>query len=278
MNIRRLASKENKPVSVSGRRDSLSGPNGCTSCMRFASQIKSVMERRGGGSQLQELRTLSEEIEVTGVHVKICGITSEKDASIAARAGASAVGFVFSKSPRQVTPEKARAIISTLPPFLQSVGVFVDEPAGKVREVADYCGLDLVQLHGKEPPEVCRSLSPRVVKAFRVQESSDLEMIPPYREAVRGVLLDSRVKGASGGTGRSFDWRIALEARDLGIPLILAGGLGPHNIRGALCRVRPFGVDVSSGVERAPGVKDPVLVRMFLEHVRGRKAGEGRDA
>jgi phosphoribosylanthranilate isomerase len=212
------------------------------------------------------------------VRVKICGITNGQDALAAARSGVSALGFVFSKSPRKVTPERARSIIENIPPLLQTVGVFVDEPTEWIRDVADYCGLDMVQLHGRETPSACKSLAPRAVKAFRIQRPSDVHEISSYKGVVRGVLLDSRVRGAAGGTGRSFDWALALEARAYGIPLLLAGGLNPHNIRKALRMLNPFGVDVSSGVERAPGIKDEQLIRLFMKQVNDFETEDRGDA
>ena len=200
------------------------------------------------------------------VKVKICGMTQLKDALFAAEQGADAVGFIFhDKSPRLVTMEVAREIISKLPPFVDTVGVFVDETVEQVNEVAEYCGLDLVQLHGNEPPPFCRKIHRRVIKAFRVTDLQSLRQMERY--PVTGFLLDTFCEDLRGGTGKTFDWNLALPAKKIG-PVILAGGLTPRNIGQAVSRVRPYGVDVCSGVEKSPGIKDPEKVRAFLENIR----------
>ncbi len=198
------------------------------------------------------------------IRIKICGITNLEDALLAADLGAHALGFIFyPKSPRKVAPEAAREIIRRLPPFVVSVGVFVDEDAAMVRDLAASLGLDWVQLHGQESPDYCRSLGRRVIKGCRVQDESSLAGLAPYQGAVQAFLLDTYKKGQAGGTGESFDWRLAREARKYG-PIILAGGLTPENIGRAISEAQPQAVDVASGVEAAPGKKDPEKLRAFF--------------
>lgn len=201
------------------------------------------------------------------VRVKICGITSLDDALLAVDAGADALGFVFyGPSPRNVAPETAADIIHRLPPFIQTVGLFVNEPLSRVNELADICGLDVVQLHGEESPEFCRGVRRRILKALRVRDMSTLERMKSY--AVSAFLLDSWSPTAPGGTGQTFNWDIAATAAENG-SIVLAGGLTPGNVADAVRQVRPHGVDVSSGVESAPGRKDAVLVRQFVAAAKG---------
>ena len=197
--------------------------------------------------------------------VKICGITNLEDARLAVEYGADALGFVFYEgSPRHVFPETVREIISHLPPFVTTVGVFVNAPPQEIREVMDLAGLDVVQLHGDEPQEEC-SLFPRVIKAFRVRELSDIERLKGY--SVSAYLLDAYDPEVPGGTGQTFNWDIAVEAKKYG-PIILAGGLTPENVADAVSRVRPYAVDVSSGVEAQKGKKDHEKMRLFIERVK----------
>lgn len=197
--------------------------------------------------------------------VKICGITNLEDARLAVEYGADALGFVFYEgSPRHVFPETVREIISHLPPFVTTVGVFVNASPQEIREVMDLAGLDVVQLHGDEPQEEC-SLFPRVIKAFRVRELSDIERLKGY--SVSAYLLDAYDPEVPGGTGQTFNWDIAVEAKKYG-PIILAGGLTPENVADAVSRVRPYAVDVSSGVEAQKGKKDPEKMRLFIERVK----------
>jgi phosphoribosylanthranilate isomerase len=201
------------------------------------------------------------------VRIKICGITNLKDALLAAALGADALGFIFyPRSPRALAPETARDIIAQLPPFITTVGVFVDEEAATVRELAARVGLDWLQLHGNESPEYCRSLGRRVIKGFRIKNQSSLADLAVYRDAVQALLLDTYIKGLPGGTGESFDWQLAREARQFG-PIILAGGLTPDNVAQAVTTALPVAVDVASGVEAAPGKKDPEKLRAFFEAV-----------
>jgi len=202
------------------------------------------------------------------IRIKICGITNLEDALLAADLGANALGFIFyAKSPRSVAPETAREIIRQLPPFIVTVGVFVNEEAATVRDLAARVGLDWVQPHGTEPPEYCRSLGRRVMKAFRIKDENSLRELEAYRGAVQAFLLDTYKKGQTGGTGETFDWDLARKAREYG-PIVLAGGLTAENVAQAIAAVRPQAVDVASGVEAAPGKKDPEKLRAFFAGVR----------
>ena len=204
--------------------------------------------------------------------VKICGITNEADAAAAVEAGADALGFVFyPKSPRAVTRETARDIIAGLPPFVTTVGVFVNEPLDMIKDIREFARLDKLQLHGEEGPEYCANLQGGVIKAVRVKGAEDLDSLKEYddnRYNVGAFLLDAFVEGTPGGTGTTFDWSIAVEAKRYG-RIILSGGLTPENVAEAVERVAPYAVDVSSGVERTPGVKDQELVRRFIEGAKG---------
>ena len=196
------------------------------------------------------------------VRVKICGITNLEDALMAVEAGADALGFVFFPgSPRCVSPEQADVIIRSLPPFVQTVGLFVNEELATVNLVADRCGLDLVQLHGEETPGYCAAVKRRIIKAFRVRDESSLTELPDYR--VAAPLLDAWSPAAHGGTGTTFNWEIAARAA-ASRAIILAGGLTPENVAAAIEVVRPYAVDVSSGVESAPRKKDAGLVSRFI--------------
>jgi|UniRef100_A0A7C3Z0M7 phosphoribosylanthranilate isomerase len=202
------------------------------------------------------------------VRIKICGITNLEDARLAADLGAHALGFIFyPKSPRSVRPEEAREIIRNLPPLVMTVGVFVDEEAGTVREIAETAGLDWVQLHGRESPGYCRFLQRRVIKGFRIKDASSLSLLPDYRGAVQAYLLDTYKAGTAGGTGETFDWDLARQAGEWG-PVILAGGLTPANVARAISVAQPGAVDVASGVEVAPGKKDPEKLRAFFEAIK----------
>ncbi len=199
--------------------------------------------------------------------IKICGITRLADARAAAEAGADAVGFVLTPSPRRVSPEDARRIGRALPPHILRFGVFVDEtPADIARAVAG-SEVDRVQVHSPSDPLLGDLFGPKVVRAFRARDEDVLDTI---RDAgVETFLLDAYAPDSPGGTGRTFDWRIAARARGLG-RLILAGGLTPENVGEAIREASPWGVDVSTGVEASPGVKDPGRIRDFVTAVRAR--------
>ncbi len=201
------------------------------------------------------------------VRIKICGITNPEDAAAAIELGADALGFVFCpNSPRAVTPDKAKTIISALPPFVTTVGVFVDEEKTKVEKIASHADLNIIQLHGSEPPDVC-NLGKRVIKAIRVKALSDLEPLRLYKN-ISAFLLDAYSPNAMGGTGQTFNWDIAVEAKKLG-KIILAGGLTPDNVGEAIKRVQPYGIDVATGVEgNVKGKKDYKKLRLFIERAR----------
>jgi phosphoribosylanthranilate isomerase len=202
------------------------------------------------------------------VRVKICGITNLEDALLAAELGADALGFIFyPPSPRSVSPDAARAIIAQLPPLVTTVGVFVDEDAAMVKELAARVGLDWLQLHGKETPEYCRSLDRRVIKVFRIQDESSLADLAAYRGLAQAFLLDTYKKGQVGGTGETFDWDLALEAKKYG-PIILAGGLTAENVARAIAFAQPQAVDVASGVELTPGKKDHNKMVTFFNNIK----------
>lgn len=198
--------------------------------------------------------------------VKICGITNLEDARFAASVGANAVGFVFHKgSDRYVSPDRVRAISDRLPQHLTKVGVFVNADRKTIIETARAAGLSAVQLVGDEGPDDLYGFEWSVIKVFRMRPGADVDSLKPF--VVDAILLDAYKEGAYGGTGKTFDWNLALQAKQYG-RIILAGGLTPDNVGAAVRFVRPYGVDVSSGVEARPGKKDPGLVREFLAQAR----------
>lgn len=201
---------------------------------------------------------------------KICGITNIEDALIAVAAGADALGFIlYRKSPRFVDPTIVRQIVAQLPPFVAPIGVFVNEESKVVRDLMDTCGLALAQLHGEETATYCRELGRPVLKALRLKDRSTFLAMAEFqgRAGVRGFVLDAHSDQAYGGTGQVVDWDLAREAAQAAT-VVLAGGLTPENVGQALRAVQPYGVDVSSGVEVAPGKKDPEKVRAFLRAVK----------
>jgi phosphoribosylanthranilate isomerase len=194
--------------------------------------------------------------------VKICGITNLDDALAAVEFGADAIGFVFvPNTPRYIEPAKASEIIARLPPFVTTVGLFVNDLQEHIKQVADQCKLSVLQLHGQEPPDFCLQFDRKVIKAFRVKDKESLTTLPKY--TVSAYLLDTYVKGAMGGTGITFDWRLASDAKKYGL-VILAGGLNPENVAKAIQQVHPYGVDVSSGVEAEPGKKNHSKMKDFI--------------
>ncbi len=200
--------------------------------------------------------------------VKVCGITRPEDAMAGVEEGVDALGFVFyAKSPRYITPEKAKSIITLLPPFVVAVGVFVNETASRIHRIIRACGIHAVQLHGEESAEFCQGLETKVIKAFRVNSAAH-DLSPTLAEyAVDAILLDAYVGDIPGGTGKTFPWEKAAEVKGHG-PLILAGGLTPDNVGDAISCVHPYAVDVSSGVEVRLGCKDRVRIRDFVQRVR----------
>jgi phosphoribosylanthranilate isomerase len=204
---------------------------------------------------------------VTITRIKICGITRPEDARLVAMHGADAIGLVFyAASPRAVTVEQAVRIAEAVPPFVTVVALFVDEPAENIRRIIDSVPVDLIQFHGNESPEFCRQFARPWIKAVRVKPSVDLVAACRDYSSARGVLLDSWVEGVPGGTGKTFDWQLA--AQQLSLPLVVAGGLDDRNVGTAIARLRPAAVDVSGGVELAPGIKDPEKITRFIAAVR----------
>ena len=198
--------------------------------------------------------------------VKICGITNSQDSQVAVNAGADALGFVFYKqSPRYVKPKIVKSIVAELPPFVLTVGVFVNEELAIVRDIMVECGLALAQLHGDETPAFCEALGRPVLRGIRLRDRGTFLAMAEYkgRAGVRGFVVDAFSESAFGGTGQISDWSLAAEAAQSS-PILLAGGLTPENVQEAIQNVRPYGVDVSSGVEASPGKKDPAKVMAFV--------------
>jgi len=225
-----------------------------------------VALRRRLGNFDRYAKTDAERVIVTRVKVKICGIRSREEATAALEAGADALGINFwPPSPRYIAPAAAQEWISELSPVVSLVGVFVNEEASRIKDIASELGLDAVQLHGDESPAFCASLGAiKTIKAIRVGQDFDLGLIKSY--PVSMVLLDSDIKGSYGGTGQRFDWRIAIEAKQLA-PIILAGGLTGENVWDAITHVRPAAIDVCSGIEAEPGRKDFNKLRRFMSIV-----------
>ncbi len=199
--------------------------------------------------------------------VKICGITRVEDALAAAHAGAHAIGLIFAaESPRRVSTAVARKVVEALPAFVTPVALFVDPQPAQVERVLDEVRPQLLQFHGAETPDFCVQFRVPYIKAVRVRPGVDLLQYAGRHRAAKGLLLDAFVEGSSGGTGSTFDWSL-IPAR-LPLPLILAGGLDPDNVGDAVRRVRPWAVDVSSGVEIAKGIKDAARIAAFIRGVR----------
>jgi phosphoribosylanthranilate isomerase len=196
--------------------------------------------------------------------VKICGITSVADGLAAAEAGADALGLMFYEpSPRNVSLPAAAEIARQLPPFIIKVGVFVNAPEELVLRAIGECGLNILQFHGDETPEYCGLFPVMTLKAFRIKDAGSLKQLPDFK--TDAWLLDAHAADKQGGTGEKFNWDLAIEAQKLGKPIFLAGGLTPENVADAVRQVRPYGVDVSSGVEASPGKKDHAKVRAFIQ-------------
>lgn len=201
------------------------------------------------------------------VRSKICGITRLEDGLAAVAAGADAIGLVFyARSPRAVSIEQARAVVAGLPPFVTTVGLFVDMPQRDIEAVLAAVPLDLLQFHGDESAAECEALGRPYIKALRVRAQDDVAALVDAYPGARAVLLDTFVEGVPGGTGQAFDW--ALVPATLSKPVILAGGLTPGNVAAAIAQVRPYAVDVSGGVEASKGIKDATKVKDFVRAVR----------
>lgn len=198
---------------------------------------------------------------------KICGITRIEDGLAAAQYGADAIGLVFyPPSPRHVSTAQAVAIAAALPPFVTTVGLFVNPDAADVRAVLSALRLDLLQFHGDETPAFCASFGVPYLKAVRVKPGVDLLQYAIHFRGAKGLLLDAFVEGKAGGTGESFDWKLIPD--DLPLPVILSGGLDPANVKAAIEWVKPWAVDVSSGVEASKGIKDAARIAAFMREVR----------
>jgi len=205
---------------------------------------------------------------LTAVRVKICGITRVEDALAVAAAGADAIGLVFyAKSPRAVDIEQARAILAALPPFVTTVGLFVDAERNELERILASVPLDLLQFHGDESVQQCEAFGRPYIKALRVKAGDDIAAQVARYPSAQGILLDAYVEGVPGGTGEAFDWSLIPQA--LSKPLILAGGLRPDSVAEAVSRVRPYAVDVSGGVEASKGVKDVEKIGAFIRAARG---------
>jgi len=207
------------------------------------------------------------------VRIKICGLTRPEDVAAAVGAGADAIGFVHVvSSPRFVDPSTSRRLAVCVPPFVSRVGLFVNAAVEVIEEAVSAVGLDTVQFHGEETPDMCARFKGRlrVLKAFRIRGPESLKELEPYRDVSDGWLLDAHVPGVHGGTGARFDWSLAAAACALGHPVILAGGLTPENAGEAVVRVKPYALDVSSGVESAPGIKDAGRIEAFMNAAWGR--------
>lgn len=204
---------------------------------------------------------------MSAVRSKICGITRVEDALAAAAAGADAIGLVFyAKSPRAVSVQQAREIIAALPPFVTTVGLFVNVSRCELSEILEAVPLDLLQFHGDETPAECEGYNRPWIKALRVRPGDDLEASCKLYAKASGILLDTYVAGVPGGTGEAFDWSLVPD--HLSKSIILAGGLSPDNVAAAIAQVRPYAVDVSGGVEQSKGIKDAARIEAFIDAVR----------
>ncbi|MCO7573910.1 phosphoribosylanthranilate isomerase [Pseudomonas chlororaphis] len=204
---------------------------------------------------------------MSAVRSKICGITRIEDALAAVAAGADAIGLVFyAKSPRAVSVQQARAIIAALPPFVTTVGLFVNASRCELGEILDAVPLDLLQFHGDESAADCDGYHRPYIKALRVKAGDDIAAACRAYPQASGILLDTYVEGVPGGTGEAFDW--SLVPREVSKPIILAGGLNAENVAQAIAQVRPYAVDVSGGVEQGKGIKDPAKIQAFMQAVR----------
>ena len=204
---------------------------------------------------------------MTHTRIKICGITSAEHAQIAADCGADAIGLVFyAKSPRCVSAQQAAEIVAALPPFISVVGLFVDELPAEIERILSAVSIDVLQFHGDESVEFCKQFARPWIKALRVKPDTDIDALCRKYGSSRGMLLDAWLEGVPGGTGNTFDWQLA--AGSLPAPIVLAGGLNESNIAAAIATVRPAAVDVSGGVESAPGIKDANKIKRFIAAVR----------
>jgi phosphoribosylanthranilate isomerase len=199
--------------------------------------------------------------------IKICGITNGGDAALAVAAGADAIGVIFAASPRRVSVEQAVTALAEVPVMVARVGVFVDPTEEEVAEAVEACGLTAVQFSGNEPPRLCDAVRVPVLKAIHVGTDFDFEAVEPYRGHAAALLLDTYAADKAGGTSQAFDWQ-SLGVLPRWAPVCIAGGLNPNNIAACIAALHPFAVDVSSGVEASPGIKDPDKITAFCAAVR----------
>lgn len=192
------------------------------------------------------------------VKVKICGITNKKDAMMISKLGADAIGFVFAVSKRRITPEKAKTIIKELPPFITTVGIFVDEELKEINRITEFTSLDAVQLHGNETEEYCKKVNRKVIKGILVTKDDTKESL---LNKMRNYPVSAFILDPGKGSGKTFNWKIA---RKIDKPIIIAGGLTPGNVRQVIRELNPYGVDVSTGVEKDYGIKDKEKVKKFI--------------
>jgi len=201
------------------------------------------------------------------VRVKVCGITRCEDAKIAVQLGVDAIGFVFwPKSARYISPDLARQIATNIPPFICTVGVYVDPDLEWVEETVKVAKINLLQFHGDESPEFCNQFSQPYIKAIRVKQDTDLLQYVEWYSTAKGLLLDTYTVDTPGGTGHVFDWRLI--PQHLPMPLILSGGLNSNNVAMAIKQIQPWAVDVSSGVEASKGIKDEKKIFAFMQGVK----------
>lgn len=200
--------------------------------------------------------------------IKICGITNIQDALLCVKLNVDAIGFIFAKSERRIEVKTAEKIVNKLPPFIAKVGVFVNEKPEKIMEIALRLHLDALQFHGEEDEEYLKIFKPvKIIKVIRVKDEKSIKLIEKYKN-VDAILLDTYKRNIYGGTGETFNWNFAVEAKKYKKPVILSGGLNPENIKEAITKVRPYAVDVSSGVELYPGKKDREKLEEFVKKVR----------
>jgi phosphoribosylanthranilate isomerase len=203
------------------------------------------------------------------VLVKICGLTREEDAAASVKWGADMIGLIFAPSPRRIGLPESKRVAGAVRGRACLVGVFVDEDPSTVIRTVEETGLDMIQLHGEESPDYCRSMPGEVIKSFRVKDRESLERIEDYRDSASYLLLDTFIPGLAGGTGRTFDWSLTERMSRQPIPWFLSGGISPENVSEAVKKCAPTGVDVAGGVELRPGVKDHRLIRQFILKAKG---------
>lgn len=205
------------------------------------------------------------------IYIKVCGITNKEDALKAAELKVNALGFIFAQSPRKIKPNEAKKIIKELPLFIFSVGVFVNEKIDVVEKIIDTCSLNILQFHGQENPSYCsyfkkKFKQQKIIKVFSIEDKNSLNNISLYSGKIDAILLDTFIQGKSGGTGKTFDWNIALLAKKYG-QIILSGGLNSDNIKTAIKKVSPYAIDVNSGIEKSPGIKDHQKMEKFIKKI-----------